>query len=281
MYSHKRDRMPHYSKYVWKMCQEAAKELDGEHRWLHPSSIKRKVKEMYPSDEVNENTIYLQILCHTINMKSRKNYPSVPWKKNPLFVTDGRGRYKLLTDEEKKLFLKNVRAGNPVVEKDYYSLNELGGVEDHEVEDVVEIEEDEETVEERYRASISLERDLHEYILHNLDFLEEGLQPYEGRTGSEYSTDAGRIDILAVDRNDDLVVIEIKTGMVRDKVMGQIMRYVGYVKEHIAEETQDVRAIIVAEDFDKNLKYSKSLFPGLELKQYEVSFEFTEKGFPG
>ncbi len=138
---------------------------------------------------------------------------------------------------------------------------------------------DDETAEERYQASVSLERDLHEFLFRNLDFLEEGLQPYEGRTGSEYSTDAGRIDILAVDRNGDLVVIEIKTGTVKDKVMGQIMRYVGFVKEHIAEKTQDVRAIIVADDFDENLKYSKLMFPNLELKRYEVSFEFTEKKF--
>lgn len=59
------------------------------------------------------------------------------------------------------------------------------------------------------------------------------------------STGVGRIDILAKDRSGALVVIELKVALGPDAVCGQILRYMGWVKRHIADG-RGVRGIIIA-----------------------------------
>ena len=57
--------------------------------------------------------------------------------------------------------------------------------------------------------------------------------------------------ILAIskDRNTFLVV-ELKKGRVSDNVVGQIQRYMGYVKEDLAEPHQEVKGIIIGSEDD-------------------------------
>ena len=59
--------------------------------------------------------------------------------------------------------------------------------------------------------------------------------------GQQFPSDTGPLDILAIskDRNTFLVV-ELKKGRVSDNVVGQIQRYMGYVKEDLAEPHQEV-----------------------------------------
>ena len=79
-------------------------------------------------------------------------------------------------------------------------------------------------VEETIEASISLERDLHTYLSKRVDVIEEGLVLAED--GIEYIIDAGRIDILAMDKNGNYVVIELKAGKAKDNALGQILGYI-------------------------------------------------------
>jgi restriction system protein len=54
--------------------------------------------------------------------------------------------------------------------------------------------------------------------------------------GQQYATDAGPIDILAISKDRKrLLVVELKRGRVSDVVVGQVLRYMGYIKEEIAE----------------------------------------------
>ena len=85
----------------------------------------------------------------------------------------------------------------------------------------------------------------------------------------------GRLDILAIDENSDLVVIELKAGRADDSVCGQILRYMGWVKESLADNRR-VRGIIVANDFSESLKYAIKAIPNLSLKKYDVRFDFTD-----
>ena len=82
----------------------------------------------------------------------------------------------------------------------------------------------------------------------NLSLLEPGLRLYEeeGITGIEFPAGGRFIDILAVDAQHNYVVIELKVSRGYDRVVGQLLRYMAWVKQHQAEATQQVRGIIVA-----------------------------------
>ena len=52
----------------------------------------------------------------------------------------------------------------------------------------------------------------------------------------EYQTDNGYIDILAISNDKrELLVIELKRGKASDKVVGQILNYMGYISSEVAE----------------------------------------------
>jgi len=77
--------------------------------------------------------------------------------------------------------------------------------------------------------------------------------------GQQYATDAGPIDILAVSKDGQrLLVVELKRGRASDVVAGQILRYMGYVKEQIAEPHQTVEGAIIALDDDQKLRWALS-----------------------
>jgi hypothetical protein len=139
-------------------------------------------------------------------------------------------------------------------------------------------EKTDEILEEAIDTSLLLERDLERILVTDLSQLEPGLQLYKGRgfTGQQIETgEVGRIDILALDTFGNFVVIELKAGEANDRVCGQILRYMGWVKENLAGE-RTVRGIIVASEFDQNLRLASSVIPDVLLKKYEVSFKFKD-----
>ena len=73
-------------------------------------------------------------------------------------------------------------------------------------------------VEDSIEASVSLERDLHAYLATRVNEIESGLALVEN--GVERQTDAGRIDLLARDTNNHLVVVELKAGKAKDAALG-------------------------------------------------------------
>jgi restriction system protein len=92
--------------------------------------------------------------------------------------------------------------------------------------------------------------------------------------GQQYNTgEVGVIDILAEDqRANDIVVIELKKGRESDRVLGQILRYMGWVAENLATEGQNVRGIIICKDSDPKLLYALSMAQDVSVKYYEVDF---------
>jgi hypothetical protein len=125
----------------------------------------------------------------------------------------------------------------------------------------------------------ALERDIRKYLVAHLDSLEQGLKLYQGEEGSgeEYPIEGGRmrIDILGIDRDDNLVVVELKAGTADLSTFGQISAYIGWVKQRLAKGAE-VRGIIVAGDFDERMRYAASVLPYLKLKQYELKFSFKD-----
>lgn len=92
--------------------------------------------------------------------------------------------------------------------------------------------------------------------------------------GQQYATDAGPIDILAISKDKQrLLVVELKRGRASDVVVGQILRYMGYVKEQIAEPNQTVEGAIIALDDDQKLRWALLAVPSISFYRYQVSFK--------
>jgi restriction system protein len=93
--------------------------------------------------------------------------------------------------------------------------------------------------------------------------------------GQQYRTDdTGIIDILAISKDKkELLVVELKKGRASDAVIGQVQRYMGYVKEELAEEGQDVKGVIIALEDDKRIRRALSVAPNISFYLYKVRFE--------
>jgi len=95
--------------------------------------------------------------------------------------------------------------------------------------------------------------------------------------GQQFPSDTGPLDILAIskDRNTFLVV-ELKKGRVSDNVVGQIQRYMGYVKEDLAEPHQEVKGIIIGSEDDVRIRRALSVTTNIEFYKYKVNFKLTK-----
>jgi endonuclease len=117
------------------------------------------------------------------------------------------------------------------------------------------------------------ESDLRDFLAKNLSVIEPGLRLYqdEGITGVEFPVGGRSIDILAVDARDGLVVIELKVSKGYDRVIGQLLRYMGWIEKHHAEPGQPVRGIIAAREISEDLKLACSLLSNVSLYEYKLS----------
>ena len=94
--------------------------------------------------------------------------------------------------------------------------------------------------------------------------------------GRQYQTDTGPMDILAISKDrKTLLVVELKKGRASDVVVGQILRYMGYVQEELAEEGQQVRGAIIALEDSQRLRRAVSLVP-VDVYRYEISFRLVK-----
>lgn len=92
--------------------------------------------------------------------------------------------------------------------------------------------------------------------------------------GQQYATDAGPIDILAISKDKKrLLIVELKRGRASDVVVGQILRYMGFVKEEVAEPDQAVEGAIIALEEDPKLRWALVSVPSISFYRYQVSFK--------
>jgi endonuclease len=130
-----------------------------------------------------------------------------------------------------------------------------------------------------------LERDLQRYLAENLDCIEPGLRLYheDGVRGIEFDAGGRRIDILAVDRGGALVVLELKVSKGYDRVVGQLLRYMNWVRKELADPGQRVRGMIVCRAMSEDLRLACASIPDVELLEYKLSVTVSRVpmlGFP-
>ena len=129
----------------------------------------------------------------------------------------------------------------------------------------------------------ALEKHLEDFLVQNWKSTELGkhydIFEEEGEmVGQQYPSDTGPIDILAVSKDKkELLVVELKKGRVSDMVVGQIQRYMGYVKEELAEPNQIVRGVIIAFDDDTKIRRALSVTQNIEFYTYKIQFKLEKR----
>lgn len=147
-------------------------------------------------------------------------------------------------------------------------------------EEVIQQEAEERGIEDIY--NFGMEKHLEDFLIANWKWTSFGknydLIYEEGDLKSQqYSTDVGPIDILAVHKKTgDYLVIELKKGQSTDSVIGQITRYVAWVKENLAKGKK-VKGIIIVSETDEKIRYSLKSLSGIDLYVYNVKFKLEKE----
>jgi len=239
---------------VWKMVKEAVEALGGNTTNI---SVRDWILKKYPG--TNPATIGCQIIVCTVNHASRIHYPE---------------NHKPRKADAQYDFLFRPSKG----ELEWYDPAQHGLWEIAELEDgrlvVQEIgKEDVDDGPEQAGKSFAAEAHLRDFLAMNLHVIEEGLQLFvdEGGTvGVEYKTVMGRIDILAVDKSGGLLIVELKVERGPDEVCGQIMRYLGWVKRHLAQG-KAVRGLIIAGHISGRIRYALADVPDVTAREYKLN----------
>ncbi|XKH61025.1 endonuclease NucS [Halomonas sediminis] len=122
-------------------------------------------------------------------------------------------------------------------------------------------------------GEFAYEHDLRDFLARNLQLLEPGLTLYtdEGITGVEFPVGGRYIDLLAVDSFGNYVVIELKVSKGYDRVVGQLLRYMNWIKINQADEGQSVRGVIVAKNISEDLRLACARLPNVALAEYKLA----------
>lgn len=127
-------------------------------------------------------------------------------------------------------------------------------------------------VEDVMSYQFALEAHLRDFLARNLNQVEPGLKlcNHEGKSGIEFPVDGGRIDILAVDMKGLYVAIELKLSQGRNKALGQLLYYMGWVDQNLGNGR--CRGIVIAGEISDELVIAVSRVPGVQLFKYKMNF---------
>jgi len=122
-------------------------------------------------------------------------------------------------------------------------------------------------------SEFAYEKDLQNFLSKNLYQIEAGLRLYEEEdiTGIEFPVGNRCIDILALDKDNNYVVIELKVSRGYDRVVGQLLRYMAWIRKNHADVGQQVRGIIIAREISGDLLLACSEVPDITLHEYQLS----------
>lgn len=150
--------------------------------------------------------------------------------------------------------------------------NDFASEEQDEVDD-----ESNENVEEFPNQTFIIEKYLEDFLIGNWEGTELGKKYdliFENSEliSQQYKTDIGIIDLLVKEKTTgNYVVIELKRNQTSDTTVGQIMRYMGWVKSKLSP-AQPVKGVIIGYSNDDRLNYAISCVNNIEILLYRINF---------
>ena len=129
-------------------------------------------------------------------------------------------------------------------------------------------------------SSFALETHLEDFLVKNWSHTELGkdYDIYEegGERAQQFKVDTGRLDILAISKDKKrLLVVELKKGRASDAVVGQILRYMSFVQEELADG-REVHGVIIAHEDDPRIKRALKMTSNIVFYLYKVSFHLVK-----
>jgi len=250
--------------YVWQMIREAVDSLKG--RATYPE-IKTYINSKW--DNVNDSTINAQLIVLSVNQLSRIHYPEnkkprVSNSQYDILYSTGRGQVVQYNADEHGIW--------EIFENEFGALSIRQVVSDNEeIEEVI--------AEVSSSFLFPIEANLRDFLIRNLHTVKDfKLKLYideNGRDGKEYPTDVGPIDILTTDEEGNFVIFELKLSRGADKALGQLLRYMGWIKKNLAKDKK-VKGVIVANKMDEKIKYAVMVTSEITLYEYEMKFELSK-----
>ncbi len=239
--------MPIYEKSVRMLFRDLVQDLGiqkGE--IIDKQRVHSWFKEKYPL--IKTGTISAHIMLLSINAPSRIHHSIDQNGKDDLFYQIDGKRFRLYD---------SLSDPNPIYVKSKES-------------EVIIESADENVIGEN---EFAYEKDLQNFLSKNLNLIEKGLTLYreEGISGIEFPVGNRAIDILALDKNRDYVVIELKVSRGYDRVVGQILRYMAWIRKNQADMNQKVRGIIIAREITEDLILACSETHNVDLFEYNLS----------
>lgn len=125
-------------------------------------------------------------------------------------------------------------------------------------------------------SNFEFEELLQEYLLKNWEtspFANEWVLQRPGlfNKGKYNTGEIGELDFLAKHKTDPKwLVIELKRNQTSDETVGQILRYMGWVKENRANNEEMVEGIIIAASADDRIRYALLCTPDIRLQIYHL-----------
>jgi len=132
------------------------------------------------------------------------------------------------------------------------------------------------------KSSFMFEKHLEDFLVTNWDhtplgkthsiYEEDGVQ-----LGRQYRTETGPLDILALSKDgNEFLVVELKRDRASDEVVGQTLRYMGWVLKTLCSDYQTVSGCIVALSGDSKLENALYAIDNINFLRYEVDFRLID-----
>ena len=112
------------------------------------------------------------------------------------------------------------------------------------------------------------------------ELIESGLRVHRedgGAKGVGYATPVGDIDLLARDSASAWVLVLLPERSREKELVGHLLELMGWVRKHLGEPGQEVRAIALLDWVPENLGYAAAAVAGsVEFKRYKLELTFEQ-----